>query len=89
MLKTIATMTALSGLMLSAALAQSTAAHAGIEAHADGNHAGRRQGDDYHGTKARSVARVEFRGADILGPDNEKIGNVSDILFERNGTVMA
>ena len=31
----------------------------------------------------------KFKGTDVLGPENEKIGNVSDILFERNGSVMA
>ena len=35
------------------------------------------------------MAGFEVQGTDVLGPDNEKIGNVSDILFERNGSVMA
>ncbi len=30
-----------------------------------------------------------FIGVDVVGPDNEKIGDVSDILFEKNGNVVA
>jgi hypothetical protein len=29
-----------------------------------------------------------FIGVDVVGPDNEKIGDVSDILFEKNGNVV-
>src|SRR5712691_11054081 len=28
----------------------------------------------------------KFRGTDVLGPDNQKVGDVSDILFEKNGS---
>jgi hypothetical protein len=31
----------------------------------------------------------KFRGTDVIGPDKEKIGSVNDILFERNGSVVA
>lgn len=30
-----------------------------------------------------------FKGTDVVGADGKKIGDVSDILFERNGTVKA
>ncbi len=30
-----------------------------------------------------------FMGVDVVGPDNEKIGDVSDVLFEKNGNVVA
>ncbi len=31
----------------------------------------------------------KFRGTDVLGPDNRKIGDVSDILFDQSGKVDA
>ena len=30
----------------------------------------------------------KFIGVDVVGPDNEKIGDVTDILFEKNGNVV-
>jgi sporulation protein YlmC with PRC-barrel domain len=30
-----------------------------------------------------------FKGTDVLGTDNKKIGDVSDILFDQNGKVLA
>jgi hypothetical protein len=29
-----------------------------------------------------------FIGVDVIGPDNEKIGDITDILFEKNGNVV-
>ena len=29
-----------------------------------------------------------FVGVDVVGPDNQKIGDISDILFEKNGNVI-
>ena len=31
----------------------------------------------------------KFIGIDVIGPDDEKIGDVTDILFEKNGKVVA
>jgi sporulation protein YlmC with PRC-barrel domain len=31
----------------------------------------------------------KFKGTDVLGPDNAKIGDVDDILFEKDGKVVA
>ena len=31
----------------------------------------------------------KFKGTDVLGTDNEKIGDVSDILFDKNGKIDA
>ena len=28
---------------------------------------------------------AKFKGTDVLGPDNQKVGDVSDILFDKNG----
>lgn len=30
-----------------------------------------------------------FIGVDVVGPDNEKIGDIADVLFEKNGNVVA
>lgn len=32
---------------------------------------------------------TKFKGTDVIGSNNEKIGDVNDILFDRNGKVMA
>jgi sporulation protein YlmC with PRC-barrel domain len=31
----------------------------------------------------------KFKGTDVIGTNNEKIGDVNDILFDRNGRIMA
>jgi sporulation protein YlmC with PRC-barrel domain len=30
----------------------------------------------------------KFKGTDVLGPDNAQVGNVSDILFDKNGKIL-
>jgi uncharacterized protein YrrD len=35
------------------------------------------------------MAGVKFKGTDVVGSDNEKIGDVSDILFDKSGKVEA
>lgn len=30
-----------------------------------------------------------FRGTDVIGPNDEKIGDVSDVLFDKNGQILA
>jgi hypothetical protein len=32
---------------------------------------------------------TRFKGTDVIGSNNERIGDVSDILFDRNGKIMA
>jgi hypothetical protein len=34
-------------------------------------------------------AMSKFKGTNVVGPNNEKIGDVSDIVFEKNGSVAA
>lgn len=31
----------------------------------------------------------KFNGADVVGPDNKKIGDVSDVVFDKNNTILA
>jgi hypothetical protein len=89
MVRTLATVTALSGLLLSGALAQSTAPApeskpapaAAMPADGKVTVVAAQKPDQWMASK--------FRGTDVIGPDKEKIGSVNDILFERNGSVVA
>ena len=90
MMRTLATMTAVSGLMLSTALAQPAsppapepkpAPSAMAPADAKVTIIAAQKPDQWLASK--------FRGTDVLGPENEKIGSVSDVLFERSGSVLA
>ena len=89
MVRTFATVTALSGLLLSGALAQSTAPapeskpapSAAMPADAKVTVVAAQKPDQWLASK--------FKGTDVMGPDKEKFGSVSDILFERNGSVVA
>jgi hypothetical protein len=92
MMKTLATTTALSGLVLSTALAQSPAPPAPAPESkpaptatmpADG------KVSVVSAQKPDQWLASKFKGFDVIGPNNEKIGDVSDILFERNGSVVA
>ncbi len=88
MLKTIMAATAVSVLTLTSALAQSTAPSATPSTTV--------QNTDPAG-HATFVARQnpeqwlasKFRGTDIVGANNEKIGDVTDILFDQSGKVVA
>jgi hypothetical protein len=31
----------------------------------------------------------KFKGTDVLGPDNAQVGDVSDVLFDKNGKIIA
>jgi hypothetical protein len=91
MLKTLRITTALSGLMLVGALAQTT--QQGIneaEKAAQSSPSGTAAG----GAKLINAQNMDqwlssnFIGTDVVGPDNEKIGDVSDILFDSDGSVV-
>src|SRR5258708_40233565 len=30
----------------------------------------------------------KFKGSDVLGPDNAQVGNVNDLLFDKNGKIL-
>ena len=34
-------------------------------------------------------AASKFKGTDVLGPNNEKVGDVTDMLFDKNGKILA
>src|SRR5215213_7174185 len=39
--------------------------------------------------KPDQLLATKFKGTDVIGTNNEKIGDVSDILFEKDGKVLA
>lgn len=86
MFRTIMAATAVSALAMTSALAQSTTATAPTAATQDSvavTHAkfiSRQAPDQWLATK--------FRGTDVVGTNNEKIGDVGDILFDKNGTIV-
>ena len=89
MFKTIMAATAVSALALTSALAQSTTAppaapNAAAQSTAPAGHAtfiSRQTPDQWLASK--------FRGTDVIGANNEKIGDVDDILFDKNGSIVA
>src|SRR5215207_5224693 len=101
MLRTFATVTAVSGLMLSGAFAQSTTPPADTPA-ASPPAATAPSAQPPAAPKAdMSKVKVinaqspdqwlasKFKGTDVVGADDQKIGDVSDILMDKNGKVIA
>ena len=102
MLKKLMITTALSGLMIGAALAQSTSTPTPIDTPAgqvaalrrplpasDGNAPGSASAKFINSQKPDQWLASKFKGTDVIGADNEKIGDVSDILFDKNGKIEA
>jgi hypothetical protein len=87
MLKTLMMSAAVSALMVSGAMAQASppagapAAPAAKDATADSPKFIQAQ-------KTDQFAFSKFKGTDVLGPDNAKVGDVSDILFDKSGKVL-
>jgi sporulation protein YlmC with PRC-barrel domain len=89
MLKKLMISTALSAALVSAALAQSPGTSGSsspppaAQSHSSGkpNFVAAQKPDQWLATK--------FKGTDVLGSDNEKIGDVSDILFDKSGKIEA
>ena len=101
MLRTFATVTAVSGLMLSGAFAQSTTPPADTPAasppattapSAQPPAAPRADMSKVKVINAQSPDQwlaSKFKGTDVVGADDQKIGDVSDILMDKNGKVIA
>src|SRR6202043_1025449 len=85
MLKTLMISAALSGLLDSGALAQSNPPAGSLDAK---SHAAETKSPKFiqaQGTDKWAFSR--FKGTDVLGPDNAKVGSVSDLLFDKNGKI--
>jgi len=104
MLKTFLTATAIGGLMLSSALAQSpappppaatpapppttmTAPKSDMAPAPRADAAGK--ASFVSAQKSDQWLSSKFKGTDVLGPNNEKIGDVKDLLFDKSGKIDA
>jgi len=93
MLRTIVITTALTGFMVGGAFAQATTtppttstppaatAPAPATTQANSNKFIEMQGPDHW-------VFSKFKGTDVLGPDNAHIGDVTDLVFDKNGKIM-
>ena len=109
MLKTLLATTAIGGLMISGALAQSPSpsapsasptppAQTGTTNKSDSDNASTNQRDSAAATQAPKfiasqgsdqLVMSKFKGTDVLGADEKHIGDVSDVLFTKDGQVKA
>jgi hypothetical protein len=105
MLRTFATVTAVSGLMLSGAFAQSTTPPADSPAASppSATAPAAQPPAAQTSTSKGDMSKVKvinaqspdqwlaskFKGTDVVGADDQKIGDVSDILMDKNGKVIA
>jgi hypothetical protein len=89
MLKKLMITTALSGALIGGAAAQATMD--APAANAPRANAPMASGDAkfINTQNTNQWLSSNFIGVDVIGPDNQKIGDVSDILFEKNGNVIA
>ncbi|MCK9920099.1 PRC-barrel domain-containing protein [Microbacteriaceae bacterium K1510] len=85
-----------SALMVSGALAQSSSAPSGSSgsppAAAQTSPSGGMASGQAHfiaSQKPDQLLASKFKGTNVLGSDNEKIGDVSDILFDKSGKIEA
>jgi sporulation protein YlmC with PRC-barrel domain len=89
MLKNLILSTALSAAMATSALAQS----ANMPSSSDPAPAAKSEGSGktsfVPSQKPDQWLASKFKGTDVVGSDNEKIGDVSDILFDKSGKVEA
>src|SRR5215475_5156202 len=89
MLKTLMISAAISALMVSGALAQADMSPKPPAAKNDAATAAPH--DTAKFIAAQSTDQwvfSKFKGTDVLGPDNAHIGNVSDMLFDKNGKIL-
>jgi hypothetical protein len=86
MLKTLMVTTALSGLMIGGALAQDSQPMTQSQATTPSMPGGSARFINNQSTD--QWLSSSFIGVDVVGADNEKIGDITDILFEKNGNVV-
>lgn len=89
MLKKLMLTTALTGAMIGAALAQSTTAPTQSAPGASAGVTSTGTPQVVNTQKSDQWLASKFKGTDVLGPDDKKIGDVSDILFDQNGKIEA
>ncbi len=89
MLKTLLTATAVSALTLSTAFAQTTPAPAPAAPAAQPSSNGASKAHFISSQSADQWVASKFKGTDVLGPNNEKVGDVTDMLFDKSGKILA
>jgi hypothetical protein len=87
MLKTLMISAAVSALMISGAMAQASPPANPPAARSDAAETKSPKFIQSQGTDKWAFSR--FKGTDVLGPDNAKVGNVTDLLFDKNGKIDA
>jgi PRC-barrel domain len=91
MLKTLMISAAISALMVSGALAQADMSTKPAAPAAPAAKTDAAPHDTAKFIAAQSTDQwvfSKFKGTDVLGPDNAHIGNVSDMLFDKNGKIL-
>src|SRR5262249_19793070 len=83
MVKTLMVSAAVGALMMSGALAQdkSSANQQAAKSETSSPHFIKQQGTDH-------FVFSKFKGTNVIGPDNGKVGDVTDMLFDKNGKIM-
>jgi hypothetical protein len=81
MLKRLMIGAAISALMISGAMAQASPSTKSDAAVTDGAKFIASQGTD-------QWVFSKFKGSDVIGPDNAQVGNVNDLLFDKNGKIL-
>jgi len=84
MLKTLMMSAAVSALMVSGALAQ---ANPPANVPAAKNEAATTSPKFIQAQSTDQWVFSKFKGTDVLGPDNAKVGSVTDLLFDRHGKI--
>jgi len=91
MLKTFLIMTTVSGVIISGAIAQSetpTAPPAKDQSAAPKESISASESTFITSQGADQWVFTKFRGSDVLGPDNARIGSVNDLLFDGTGKII-
>jgi len=98
MLKKLMISTALTGLMIGTAAAQSNppsspstpaSPPAASSSQAPKGEMKASSAQFIQSQKSDQFLASKFRGTDVMGSDNQKIGSVSDILFDKDGKILA
>ena len=92
MMKTLLMSAAISGLMMSGALAQATGDTPKVDPpKVDAPKADALKADAPKFVPSQSADQwvfSKFKGTDVIGPSNENIGGVTDLLFDKSGKVI-
>ncbi|MBN8919693.1 MAG: PRC-barrel domain-containing protein [Rhizobiales bacterium] len=89
MLKTLLATTAIGGLMISGALAQSTTPSPTMPSTSAAPSATTASPQFIASQSSDQMVTSKFKGTDVLGPDNAHIGDVSDMVFTKDGRIVA